>query len=171
MGKVRKLLISLQLHIQPLYLSTTKAPHKIDPSYVNHRQKIPSVFCRVIYWMGFFFFLGHFADHFGQQNAHSLCTFWKMKQPLLQALKHLLLFHFSFLMILGGYPSGIKGEKENKWNYAQAFMLSKALGKALNDTVYHNWAYAQLHLTRALIPVKPEVSCFTYIYLPGWCTK
>jgi hypothetical protein len=119
--------------------------------------------------MGFYFyFLGAFCR-----------SFWKTKYPLLvhilenetttppRALKHLLLFHFSFLMILGGYPSGIKGGKKTNENYAQAFMLSKALGKALNHMLYHNWAYAQLHLTRALIPVRPEVSCFTCIYLPG----
>ncbi len=88
-----------------------------------------------------------------------------MKQPLvlLRALKHLLLFHFSFLMILGGYPSGIKGGKK-QLKLCPSFMLSKALGKALNHTLYHNWAYAQLHLIRALIPLKPKVSCFTYIY-------
>jgi hypothetical protein len=69
-------------------------------------------------------------------------------------------------MILGGYPSGIKGGKK-QLKLCPSFMLSKALGKALNHKLYQYWAYAQLHLTRALIAVKPEVSCFTYIYLPG----
>jgi hypothetical protein len=55
-------------------------------------------------------------------------------------LKHLLLFQFSFLMILGGYPSGIKGGKKKQMKLCPSLMLSKALGKALNHKLYQYWA-------------------------------
>ncbi len=117
MGKVRKRLISLQLHIRPLYLSTTKAPHKIDPSYVNHRQKIPSVFVgRFIEWDFIFIFWGHFADHFGKQNTPSLSTFWKMKQPLLRELWNTcfcFIFHFSWYLV-GIHQVSRGGKKQMK---------------------------------------------------------